>query len=33
MNIPGVARRYFPILDWGTKYISKTRAPRKLRPN
>jgi len=24
MNIPGLLRRYLPILDWGTKYTGKT---------
>ena len=24
MNIPSLARRYFPILNWGAKYTGKT---------
>ena len=24
MNIPSLARRYFPILNWGTEYNGKT---------
>jgi len=24
MNLPSLARRYLPILDWGAKYTSKT---------
>ena len=24
MNLPGLARRYLPILDWGSKYTGKT---------